>query len=102
MSRLTEKLTDARNIIRGHHSAVFSTKYGHFIEGELVDKLADYEDKQEQGLIAQCTCGDCIHVDCSVCSCETVYCMALGAYRNVKDSCNKAEAEEALARIKGE
>lgn len=51
MERLTEKLTDVRNIIRGHHSAIFSTKYGHFIAGEAVDKLAEYEDAEEQGLL---------------------------------------------------
>ena len=68
---------------------------------EIYRKLADYEDKEEQGLIAQCTCGDCIHTDYAGCSGETVYCMALGAYRNIKDSCNKAEAEEALAKMGG-
>ena len=68
---------------------------------KLAQKLADYEDKEEKGLIAQCTCGDCIHVDCTGCSGEIVYCMEFGSYRNINDSCNKAEAESALAKMGG-
>ena len=73
--------------------------YPHAYDGKPIDKLADYEDKEEQGLIAQCTCENCIHSDYADCSGDTVYCMALGAYRNIKDSCNKAE--EALAKMGG-
>ena len=51
MERLTEKLPDGRNIIRGHHDEIFNPKYGHFIAGEAVDKLAEYEDAEEQGLL---------------------------------------------------
>ena len=51
MERLTEKLPDGRNIIRCHHDEIFNPKYGHFIAGEAVDKLAEYEDAEEQGLL---------------------------------------------------
>ena len=51
MERLTEKLPDGRNIIRCHHDEIFNPKYGHFIAGEAVDKLAEYEDAEELGLL---------------------------------------------------
>ena len=56
MERLTEKLPDGRNIIRCHHDEIFNPKYGHFIAGEAVDKLAEYEDAEEQGLLLRLPC----------------------------------------------
>lgn len=68
---------------------------------EWLKELQAFKDKQEQGLIAQCTCGNCIYHDCADCSGDTIYCTELGVYRRINDSCNKAEAEEALAKMGG-
>ena len=71
MERLTEKLPDGRNIIRGHHDEIFNSKYGHFIAGEAVDKLAEYENAEEQGLLHKFSCrvGDIIYF---VTSCDVL------------------------------
>lgn len=89
MERLTKKTDSGYTTLTQHYY-------------DLLDKLGAYEDKQEQGLIAHCTCGNCIHHDCADCSGDTIYCTELGVYRRINDSCNKAEAEEALARMEGE
>lgn len=64
MERLTEKLPDGRNIIRGHYEEIFNPKYGYFIAGEAVDKLAEYENAEEQGLLLRLPCrvGDMVYV----------------------------------------
>lgn len=64
MERFTEKLTDRRNVLRGHHDEIFNPEYGHFIAGEAVDKLAEYEDLEEQGLLLRlpCNIGDTVYV----------------------------------------
>lgn len=71
MERLTEKLPDGRNIIRGHHDEIFNPKYGHFIAGEAVDKLSEYEDVEEQVLLLRLPCkvGDTVY---AICTCEAV------------------------------
>lgn len=63
MERLTEKLADGRNIIKGHYEEIFNPKYGHFITGEAVYKLAKYEDAEEQGLLLRLPCkvGDTVY-----------------------------------------
>ncbi len=50
MERFTEKLPDGRMVLKEykHYSEVFSPKYGNFIEGEAVDRLAEYENLEEQ------------------------------------------------------
>lgn len=63
MERLTKKLPDGRNILRGNFAYVRNPKYGSFVEGYAVDKLADYEDAEEQGLLLRLPCkiGDTVY-----------------------------------------
>ena len=63
MERLTKKLPDGRNILTGNFAYVRNPKYGSFVEGYAVDKLADYEDAEEEGLILRLPCkvGDTIY-----------------------------------------
>lgn len=49
MERLTEKFKDGRNILRKGITDIFHVGFGRFFEGEAVDKLAEYEDLEEQG-----------------------------------------------------
>lgn len=49
MERLTEKFKDGRNILRKGVSDVFHVGFGRFFEGEAIDRLAEYEDLEEQG-----------------------------------------------------
>lgn len=64
MERLTERLPDGRNIIRNYYSHTFNANYGNFVEGEAIDKLSDYEDLDEQGLLLRLPCkvGDTVYV----------------------------------------
>lgn len=56
MERLTEKFKDGRNILRKGISDVFHVGFGRFFEGEAVDRLADYEDLEEQGKLMKLPC----------------------------------------------
>lgn len=56
MERLTKKLPDGRNILTGNFAYVRNSKYGSFVEGYAVDKLADYEEAEEQGLLLRLPC----------------------------------------------
>ena len=56
MERLTRKLPDGRNILTGNFAYVRNPKYGSFVEGYAVDKLAEYEDAEEQGLLLRLAC----------------------------------------------
>lgn len=56
MERLTRKLPDGRNILTENFAYIRSHKYGSFVEGYAVDKLADYEDAEEQGLLLRLPC----------------------------------------------
>lgn len=49
MDRLTEKFKDGRNILRKGITDIFHVGFGRFFEGEAIDKLAEYEDLEEQG-----------------------------------------------------
>ena len=62
MERFTEKLPDGRCILK-EYMKVHSTKYGDFIEGDAVEKLAEYEDLEEHGLLLRLPCkeGDTIY-----------------------------------------
>ena len=51
MERLTETLPDGRNILKNHYTVIRSNRIGSFIEGEEIDKLAEYEDAEENGLL---------------------------------------------------
>lgn len=63
MERLTKKLPDGRNILTGNFAYVRNPKYGSFVEGYAVDKLAEYEDAEEQGLLLRlpCNVGDKVY-----------------------------------------
>lgn len=49
MERFTEKFKDGRNIIRKGITDVFYVGFGRFFYGEAVDRIAEYEDLEEQG-----------------------------------------------------
>ena len=66
-------------------------------DADAWNKLAHYEDLAEKGLLVEikCHCKDCVHIDCSGCNNETMYCMKHGCYMSGYDGfC--AEAEQAL------
>lgn len=56
MDRLTEKFKDGRNILRKGIADIFCIGFGRFFEGEAVDKLAEYEDLEEQGKLMKLPC----------------------------------------------
>lgn len=56
MERFTEKLKDGKNIIREGIQHVFCSGVGTFFDGEAVDKLAEYEDLEEQGKLPKLPC----------------------------------------------
>lgn len=56
MERLTEKFKDGRNILRKGISDVFHVGFGRFFEGDAVDRLAEYEDLEEQGKLLKLPC----------------------------------------------
>lgn len=63
MERLTEKY-NGKNIVKsGHITMVFNNETGNRFEGEAVDKLAAYEDAEEQGLLLRLPCkvGDILY-----------------------------------------
>lgn len=56
MERLTEKLADGRNVLKENYAYVTNPKHGSFIEGKAVDKLAEYEQAEEDGLLIRLPC----------------------------------------------
>lgn len=57
MERLTKKY-NGKNIVKsGHIAMVFNNETGNRFEGEAIDKLAAYEDAEEQGLLLRLPCG---------------------------------------------
>lgn len=66
MERFTERLPDGRTIVKNwHYTKVYNPKHGDFIEGEAVEKLARYEDLEEQKKLLELsrTVGDTVE-DC--------------------------------------
>lgn len=63
MERFTEKFKDGRNIIRKGVTDVFHNGFGRFFDGDAVDKLAEYEDLEEQGKLLKlpCAVGDTVY-----------------------------------------
>lgn len=64
MKRLTKKY-NGKNIVKsGHIAMVFNNETGNRFEGEAIDKLAAYEDAEEQGLLLRLPCkvGDTVYV----------------------------------------
>ena len=56
MERLTKKLPDGRNVLKEGYALVTNPQYGSFVEGKAIDKLAEYEDAGEQGLLLRLPC----------------------------------------------
>lgn len=54
--RFTEKFKDGRNIIRKGIASVHHNGFGWFCDGEAVDKLAEYEDMEDQGKLLKLPC----------------------------------------------
>lgn len=73
--------------------------------GSPTDRLAEYEELEEQGLILKisCRCKDCKHVDFAGCLNTTCYCMKNGCFMQMDDFCKYAEkdieAKQALAEM---
>lgn len=63
MERFTEKFKDGRNILRKGITDIFHVGFGRFFEGESIDKLAEYEDLEEQGKLLKlpCAVGDILY-----------------------------------------
>ena len=61
--RLTEKFKDGRNIIRKGIDNIHHAGFGQFYSGEAVDKLAEYENAEDEGrlLILPCKAGDTVY-----------------------------------------
>ena len=61
--RLTEKFKDGRNIIRTGIDNIHHAGFGQFYSGEAVDKLAEYENAEDEGrlLILPCKAGDTVY-----------------------------------------
>lgn len=57
------------------------------------DRLAEYEDADEAGLIAACHCGDCAHKEWRGES-GKVYCQKTNSWRDADDFCKRAEKGE--------
>jgi hypothetical protein len=95
MERLTENY-NGKNIVKsGHITMVFNNETGNRFEGEAVDKLAAYEDAEEQGLLLRLPCkvGDKVYEISEnfiePCTVETIF---LGNYRDRNGNwCNMAE-----------
>jgi len=56
MERFTEKFENGRNILRKGIADIFRTGFGRFFEGDAIDKLAEYEHLEEQGLLLKLPC----------------------------------------------
>lgn len=56
MNKFTEKFKDGRNILRKGIADIFHIGFGRFFEGDAVDKLAEYEDLEEQNRLLKLPC----------------------------------------------
>lgn len=56
MDRFTEKFKDGRNILLKGIDDTFHVGFDRFFEGDSVDKLAEYEDLEEQGKLLKLPC----------------------------------------------
>lgn len=105
MERLTKKLPDGRNILTGNFAYVRNPKYGSFVEGYAVDKLADYEYAEEQGLLLRLPCkvGDTVYelinegISCPILIIQTIFTLQdLPLFEEKRMFLTKEEAEQAL------
>lgn len=85
MERLTRKNKSINSYILKDPSAIGCM--------DAVDKLGNYEDLEEQGLLFKipCRCKDCIHVNYEGCAGTTCYCMKNGCFMQNDDFCIYAE-----------
>lgn len=67
------------------------------------NKLAEYEDLEEQGLLLRlpCHCKECKHVDYAGCAGTTCYCMKNGAFMQEDDFCKYAEKKRSREKLRG-
>lgn len=67
-----------------------------------MDKLAEYEDLEEQGLLFKipCYCKECGYVDYAGCAGTTCYCMRSGAFMQEDDFCNYAEKDRSEEKLR--
>lgn len=91
MERLTEWGEFQANVVVHEDETMSAAVF------EIVQKLAHYEDLEEQGrlIVLPCRCDGCTHAD--YVKNDRVYCMEHGCYVDIDDFCSKAEAEQALA-----
>lgn len=63
MERLTEKLPNGKMVLTKNYTEVFNPQIGRYIEGDAIDKLATYENAEENGLLLMMPCkvGDKIY-----------------------------------------
>lgn len=123
MKRLAEKLADGRNVLKENYAYVTNPKHGSFIEGKAVDKLAEYEQAEEDGVLKKflCNIGGIIYcplksekkklfefeiVKIEIYKDEILYIDDGGNVWEVDDFgktvfLTKTEAEQALAKMKG-
>ena len=89
MKRLTEKFKDGRNILRKGITDIFHVGFGRFFEGNAVDRLAEYEDLEEQGRLLKlpCAVGD------------TYYCIDDGTYPNEWEFINVQQIISCMDKI---
>jgi hypothetical protein len=98
-----ERLTERDGLI------VHSKFKGDWGSQNILHRLAEYEDAEEDRLLirVECRCKDCVHVDYAGCLNTTCYCMKNSCFMQEDDFCKyaekpKTEAEQALAKMKGE
>lgn len=63
--RLTEEFKDGRNILRKGIENIHHVGFGQFYAGEAIDKLAEYENAEEEGRLAifpKCNIGDTVYL----------------------------------------
>ncbi len=73
MERFTEKFKDGRNILRNGIADVFYIGFGRFFNGDAIDKLAEYEDLEEQGLLLRLPCKVGTKVYCIMASLKGIH-----------------------------
>lgn len=107
--RLTERFSNGQAAVKGCGT---NCNYGYEycvnnVENcptitEIYEKLAEYEDLEEQGLLLRlpCHCRDCKHVDYVGCAGTTCYCKKNGAFMQEDDFCKYAEKDEAEEKLR--
>lgn len=101
MERLTKRITEnqielsAKANTPQHYSPIIHIKHPFWT---VFDKLAEYEQAEEDGLLIriECRCKDCVHVDYAGCSNTTCYCMKNSCFMQEDDFCKYAEKSKLM------